>query len=75
MPAANNTSYTAFGGGGGNGPRIAKEVMIVFGVWLVAKTWIHKTKPPPQPPKMEGRFGRPQLVTPGSYKYKMPIPH
>lgn len=46
------TGWGGGGGGGGQGPKIMKELMVIFSVWIVAKTWIKSNKPPP--PKLNG---------------------
>ncbi|NDC83762.1 hypothetical protein EB093_08920 [bacterium] len=58
------------GAGGGGGPQIMKELMCVFGTWIIVKTWIHSNRPPPPPPNMDDRFKR-QFPT-ESYKFAKP---
>ena len=51
---------TAFGGGGGPGSNIAKQVAIIVGVWIVVKSvW---NNPPPSDPGIS-LYGKPKLIS------------
>ena len=55
--------FFRFGGGGGpNGPNLAKQLLMIFGAWTAAKIYVTQSKGP-------GGRGR------GGGSYPMPIAH
>jgi len=44
------TSFSRFGGGG-NGPNLAKQLLVIFGAWAVAKIWLIRPKGGDAPPQ------------------------
>lgn len=50
---------TAFGGG--QGPNIGKQVVIILGVWIVAKSCINRNTPPPAGTGV-ALYSRPKMI-------------
>lgn len=50
---------TAFGGG--QGPNIGKQVVIILGVWIVAKSSINRNTPPPAGTGV-ALYARPKMI-------------